>query len=472
MMESIPMRLGGAGRLPRHIHIVGIGGIGLSAIARVLACWGYNVSGSDLQASAITRDLNALGVTTFIGHAPDQIVGAELVVISSAVPDHNPEVRAAREAGIPVIKRQQLLTDMMTDRQGVAVAGTHGKTTTSAMIATSLLRLGLDPTFIVGGIIAELGVNARAGDGPHFVIEADEYDRMFHGLAPQVAVVTNIEMDHPDCYRNLDEMREAFAVFLDHVPANGTVIACADSLELRRVLAARRQGAPRIWTYGYSGDADYVVGDVTSNVRGGVDFQVSRAGAHWGACSLTVPGRHNALNAAAVMLVGQAVGIELEPLSRALAEFTGVRRRFEIKGEAQGVLVIDDYAHHPTEIRATLAAARARYPGRRIWAVFQPHTYSRTEALLDDFAAAFDDADRVIITDIFAARSKEVATVSASDIVAHSRHAAMRHIAAQDQVVDLLKDQLTEGDVLITLGAGDGYLIGERWLAGRSRLVV
>ncbi len=464
------MYRGGAGRLPQHIHMVGIGGIGLSAIARVLACWGYSVTGSDLQASAITRDLNALGVATFVGHAPEQIAGADLVVISSAVPDHNPEVRAARQAGVPVIKRQQLLADMMADRQGIAVAGTHGKTTTSAMIAVSLTRLGLDPTFIVGGIIAELGANAQAGDGPHFVIEADEYDRMFHGLAPQAAVVTNIEMDHPDCYRDLGEMREAFGIFLDHVPADGTIIACADSPELRRVLAARKQGGPRVLTYGFSAEADYVVGDVTPNARGGVDFSVSTEGALWAACSLGIPGRHNALNATAVLLVGQAIGVEREALSRALAEFSGVRRRFEIKGEAHGVLVIDDYAHHPTEIRATLAAARARYPGRRIWAVFQPHTYSRTEALLADFAAAFEDADRVIVTDIFAARSKEVATVSASDIVALSGHAAMRHIASLDQVADFLDGQLAEGDVLLTLGAGDGYLVGERLLASWKRL--
>ncbi len=312
---------------------------------------------------------NALG-GDILGHAPNRSSGA-LGVISSAGPSIIP-VRAARQAGVPVIKRQQLLADMMADRQGIAVAGTHGKTTTSAMIAVSLKRLGLDPTFIVGGIIAELGANAQAGAGPHFVIEADEYDRMFHGLAPQAAVVTNIEMDHPDCYRDLGEMREAFGIFFDHVPAEGTIIACADSPELRRVLAARKEGGPRVLTYGFSAEADYVVGDVTPNARGGVDFSVSAKNALWAACSLGIPGRHNALNATAALLVGQAIGVEREALSQALAEFSGVRRRFEIKGEAHGVLVIDDYAHHPTEIRATLAAARARYPGRRIWAVFQP----------------------------------------------------------------------------------------------------
>lgn len=450
--------------LPRHIHLVGIGGIGLSAIARVLAAWGYQVSGSDQRASAITQELNQQGIVTYVGHAGTQVADAELVVISSAVPETNAEVQAARAAGIPVIKRQQLLGLMMADSVGVAVAGTHGKTTTTAMLSVMLTRLNLSPTFIVGGIVSELGTNAQAGKGPHFVIEADEYDRMFHGLRPRIAVVTNLEMDHPDCYPTMADYRQAFATFLERVPADGQIVACVDGSELAALLRERDHRGPRALTYGISPEAEYQVRDVAANARGAVDFCVVREGQLWGSFALSVPGRHNALNATAALLVAECLGIDRASAGQALAEYRGVLRRFEVKGERQGVVVVDDYAHHPTEIRATLAAARARYPGRRLWAVWQPHTYSRTEALLNEFRSCFADADQVIITDIYAARAREQATIHGEALAVAIDHAHVRYLGSLERVVETLGNELCSGDVLITLGAGDGYLIGERIL--------
>jgi len=450
--------------LPHHIHLVGIGGIGLSAIARVLAAWGYQVSGSDQRSSPTTEELNQQGIVTYIGHAGAQVADVELVVISSAVPETNVEVQAARAAGIPVIKRQQLLGLMMADSIGVAVAGTHGKTTTTAMLSVMLTRLNLSPTFIVGGIVCELGTNAQAGKGPHFVIEADEYDRMFHGLRPRIAVVTTLEMDHPDCYPTMADYREAFAIFMDRVPADGQIIACTDGAELAALLRERDHRGPRIVTYGLSPEAEYQVKDLVPNARGGMDFRIVREGQLWGSFSLSIPGKHNALNATAALLVAESLGIARTLAGQALADYRGVLRRFEIKGERQGVVVVDDYAHHPTEIRATLAAARARYPGRRLWAVWQPHTYSRTEALLDEFSTCFADADQVIITDIYAARAREQATIRGEDLAVAIEHAHVQYLGSLERVVDVLSKELCSGDVLITLGAGDGYLIGERIL--------
>lgn len=454
----------GSGALPRRIHMVGIGGIGLSAIARVLAAWGHAVTGSDLRTSSITEELKGLGVEVHEGHAARQINGAELVVMSSAIPEDNPEIVAARRAGIPVLKRKGLLTKMMAGSFGIAVAGTHGKTTTASMISFLLERLGHSPTFIVGGIITELGTNARAGRGKYFVIEADEYDRMFHGLEPRIAVVTNIEMDHPDCYDSIEDLRAAFGEYLERVPRDGRIVACADSPELTRVLAGRERGAPLVVTYGLSPDADYLVEHVRPNHWGGVDYRVIAAGVEWGSFSLRVPGVHNALNATAALAVADLLGIDRTTAGHVLASFRGVSRRFELKGERHGIVVVDDYAHHPTEVRATLAAARLRYAGRRLWAVFQPHTYSRVRALLAEFATCFGHADEVIVTDIYAARWREKPVIRATDLVRAIQHERVRHMSGHDQVVAYLLGHLRGGDVLITLGAGDSYLIGERVL--------
>lgn len=456
--------------LPKRIHLVGIGGIGLSAIARVLAARGHCLSGSDMRASPLLDELAAQGIATYVGHSAEQIGEAELVVMSSAIPESNCEVVAAREARVPVIKRQQLLGAMMADSVGIAVAGTHGKTTTSSMIAVMLDRLGWDPTFIVGGIVRDLGTNARAGAGQHFVIEADEYDRMFHGLYPAVAVVTNIEMDHPDCYRDLDDMREAFATFLGNVPSGGTnvspgtIVVCIDSAAVRQVLSARSWGPREVLTYGFSEDADYVVGAVAANDRGGVDAEITHRGRPWATLSLALPGAFNALNATAALIAGAVEDIAPGDAARALAGFVGARRRFEVRGERDGITVIDDYAHHPTEIRATLGAARMRYAGRRLWAVFQPHTYSRTQTLFAAFAAAFGDADRVLVLDIYAARAQEVPTVTSEQLVAAMDHGHARFVGGHEAALAHLRAHVAAGDVILTLGAGDGDAIGERFL--------
>jgi len=456
------MNLARLGTAIQTIHFVGIGGIGLSAIARILAAWGYTVSGSDLRASRITRDLDALGIRTFEGHAEAQVGEADLVVVSSAVPETNPEIKAAQERGIPVVKRHMILNAMMAESYGIAVAGTHGKTTTTAMVSVILAGCNLAPTFIIGGIAPDLGANAGAGPGPYFVVEADEYDRTFLGLRPRVAVVTNIEMDHPDCYRDLKDMRDTFGLYLAQVAADGAIIACADSPELVRVLNDRRGSKPAAITYGLSSGADLVLENVRANARGGIDWRIRKGRQAWGEFSLGLPGVHNALNATAALAVADVLGLDRASAARSLADFRGVLRRFEFKGEWRGVTIIDDYAHHPTEIRATLAAARLRYPNRRLWAVWQPHTFSRTEVLFQEFTTCFGDADRVLVLDIYAARAREVESLDARTLVQAMQHDQARYIRSIDAAVELLAQELCPGDVLLTLGAGDGYLVGER----------
>ena len=449
-----------------HIYLIGIGGIGLSAIARVLLAQGYRVSGSDMRASAITDALAREGITVHIGHDAGHLPpDVALVIVSSAVPVDNPEVVAAQQRGIPVVKRAEVLGAMMAGKVGIAVAGTHGKTTITALIALTLMRAGCDPTFIVGGVLQDLGTNARAGQGPYFVIEADEYDHTFLGLRPQIAVVTNIEMDHPDCYPDLESMIEAFRRFLALVPPDGCVVGCGDDQRVRGLLGELR-GTRRI-TYGLGAGVDWRATDIRANPAGGSDFLVRHAGRDFGRFSISIrlSGVHNVQNALAVLAVAHHLGLDQEAVREALAEFRGTGRRFEHKGTVAGVTVIDDYAHHPTQIRATLAAARARFPQGAIWAVFQPHTYSRTKALLDEYAASFGDADHVIVTAIYAAREHDTLGVSAADLVARMSHPDARLIADLGAATDYLAGHVRPGDVVITLGAGDGYLVGEGLLA-------
>ncbi len=451
--------------LPRRIHFVGIGGIGLSAIARVLAQRGHVLSGSDLAETDITRGLASLGVRIYHGHAAEQIGDAELVVISSAIPEHNVEVQAARAAGIPVVKRQDLLGKLMAGQRVVAISGTHGKTTTSAMIATILQQTDQDPSFIVGGILNDLGTNAQAGQGPCFVIEADEYDYMFLGLAPDIAIITHIELDHPDIYPDVDAMREAFEQFIARISPHGTLVACVDSSQVRRLLAEIERSDLNILLYGQAQSADYRIVPTTQPGAEGTAFQVWEGNRIWVRCALRIPGVHNALNGTAALLAATCCGVDPSAASAVLAEFHGVKRRFELKGTAWGVTVIDDYAHHPTEVRATLSAARSRYPNRRLAVVFQPHTYSRIQALLTEFSHCFELADEVVITDIFRARARERATISAERMVAAIHHPAVQHIGTADEIVAYLATTLRPNDVLLTLGAGDSYRIGERVLA-------
>lgn len=454
-----------------HVHFVGIGGSGLSAIARFLLERGYRVSGSDRSASTMTEQLAKAGAQIFIGHHPSHIQGADLIVRSSAVPMDNPEIQAAQAQGIPVHKREHLLSHLMENSIGIAVAGTHGKTTTSAMIAWGLTRLGLDPSYIVGSAIQNLGTNAHAGSGPHFVVEADEYDHMFLGLNPDLIVITNIEHDHPDCYPTPEEYYAAFEAFARRLRPGGNIILCTENINATRLAKTLKTQGLAVWTYGYSSSSDYQVISEQSNARGGLSFEVifnSMGDTSYplAQVSLQVPGKHNALNALAALAVAHRLGIDTQAFADALGEYNGTARRFEILGEHKGITIIDDYAHHPSEIRATLSAARLRYPNRRLWAVWQPHTYSRTQTLLPEFAQAFGDADHVIVTEIYAAREPKQA-FSAAQVVQTMTHPGALYMASLDDVTRYLKEQLKKDDVVIILSAGDanqiGYHLLEAW---------
>ncbi|MCC6189697.1 MAG: UDP-N-acetylmuramate--L-alanine ligase [Anaerolineales bacterium] len=448
-----------------HVHFVGIGGAGLSAIARVLLEAGERVTGSDETASPFADALAQHGARIFAGHAAEHIDGAELVVISAAVPPDNAEVQAALARGVPVLKRADILGQMMQGRLGIAVAGTHGKTTTTGLIAFLLDQAGQDPTFIVGGWLADYGANARAGCGRAFVVEADEYDRMFLGLKPTVAVVTNVEHDHPDCYPTLTDMQAAFQAFVTLLPPDGLLVGYGRDAFVQHLVAERRAAGRPALRYGLQRDDDYRADSLQLNGAGGYDFLVVKSGATLGLARNRLPGEHNVLNSLAALAVADFMGVDFNVARNALAEYRGAGRRFEVKGEAHGVTVVDDYAHHPTEIRATLTAARRRFGGRPLWVMFQPHTFSRTRALLADFAASFGDADHVIVVDIFRSREAPDPALSASDIVRRMNHPDARYIPALVDAANYLCEQLKPGDVLLTLGAGDGDVVGNKVLA-------
>ena len=450
-----------------RIHLIGIGGTGISAIARVLLERGYTVSGSDRAESSYTRDLRAMGVPIHIGHHPGNVVGADLVVRSSAILDDNPEVTAARAGHIPVYKRAEFLGSLMDGKIGVAVAGTHGKTTTTAMIAWMLSALDREPSFIVGSVISGLDVNARAGKGDIFVIEADEYDRMFLGLKPGVEVVTNIEYDHPDCYPTPADFQAAFVEFMYHLQAGGTLVACAEDTGALELMRKANQLNKKVIAYGLLSPLedgtrlDVFTDKLEPNSKGGFSFSASVLGEAV-AVELQVPGKHNVSNALAALSVAKLFDLQLSAGARALSQFRGTVRRFEVRGEINGIIVIDDYAHHPTEIRATLAAARSRYLSHRIWAVWQPHTYSRTLALFSDFTTAFSDADEVIVTEVFPAREPRQ-NFSAKQVVEAMPKPA-HFIADLTEVQNYLVSHLRPGDVLLVLSAGDANLVSTKVL--------
>jgi UDP-N-acetylmuramate--alanine ligase len=449
--------------IPPRVHLVGIGGIGLSAIARVLVGRGIHVSGSDLAASPITDELEKLGVRISIGHHAENVGDADLVLVTSAARSDNPEILEAKRRGLAIVNRHDFFPELTAGKITIAIAGTHGKTTTTAMIATILVDAGLDPDVVVGGIVPELKGNGRAGKGEYFVVEADEYGRAFLGLRPNIAVVTSIEMDHPDVYRDLDDITEAFRKFMALVPRDGLVVGCGEDSRVSGEL--RRLDTQRI-LYGFDGSEDWCANNIEVNSNGGNDFLVWCNRVRIGEYSLRIPGRHNILNALAALAIADRVGVDPASAHKTLAQFRGAARRFQVMGEFGGITIVDDYAHHPTEIRATLSAARERFPGRTIWAVFQPHTFSRTAALMGEFADAFGDADHVIITKIFAARERENLGVSGAQIVAKMTHAAnKRHPDAQfidslDACAEFLMERLRASDVLITLGAGDVSRVG------------
>lgn len=456
-----------------HVHFIGIGGSGLSAIARLLKESGYTVTGSDRALSPFAADLQAAGLTIYIGHHPRNIQGADWVVRSSAIPDENAEIVAAKQARIPVYKRADFLGKLMEEKIGIAVAGTHGKTTTTAMIAFALSELKRDPSFIVGGVLNNYGVNARAGKGNSFVIEADEYDRMFLGLKPRIEVVTSIEHDHPDCYPTFEDMMTAFESFVSLLPSDGTLIACIEDAGAAALMNRARKIGRHVIAYSLQSEMTInapvwvQARAVKPNPRGGFDFDAASNAGEFESVhiSLQVPGEHNVRNALAVLSVVATLGLSLKEAAAALGRFTGTGRRFEVKGEKRGVIVIDDYAHHPTEIKATLAAARARYPGKKIRAVWQPHTYSRTQALFHEFSRAFKDADEVIVTEVYPSREPKQ-DFSSAEVVSAMPHSSARFISSLEEATDYLLRSLRQNDVLIVLSAGDADQVSAKVLAG------
>lgn len=433
---------------------MGIGGAGLSAIARVLHERGQTVTGSDQARTAFAAELESDGVLVSYGHEAANVRGADLVIASSAIPGDNPELVAAHEAGIPVLKREAFFGDLTAGHKTVAVAGTHGKTTTTGLIAWVLERAGLSPSFIVGGKLVDLGTNARAGKGPHFVIEADEYDRAFHGLNPSVAVVTNVEHDHPDCYPTPEEFHAAFVVFVEQVQE--LLLVCADD---PGAASLGRQGLSRR-TYGLSADADWFAEEIRPNGAGGMDYLALCDGQLLGLVRLRLPGLDNVRNSLAALAVASELGVTFVEAREAMVDFRGVGRRFEVLGQETDVTVVDDYAHHPTEIRSTLAAARSRFPEADIWAVFQPHTYSRTRTLLDALKGAFTDADHVIVLDIFAARERPDSETTGESVARQIEHPEALFIGDMQKAVEHLLNGVAPGSLVITLSAGDGNQVG------------
>jgi UDP-N-acetylmuramate--alanine ligase len=446
----------------KHIHLIGIGGTGLSAIAHLLLERGYQVSGSDRAASSFTDDLVAAGAVVSIGHAAENIRGADVVVRSSAVMPDNPEVLAASAAHIPVYKRSEFLGELLKDYTSLAVAGTHGKTTTTTMLAWTLADAGCDPSYIIGGVSKNLGNNAHAGKGPYFVIEADEYDGMFLGLTPTWAVVTNMEHDHPDCYPTPQDYIHAFRSFVSQVRPQGGLLVCGDEID-STLLSAQVPSPARTLTYGLSPANTYSAQALQVDSNGISRFTFAYLGQPIIPVEMPLPGEHNVRNALAVLAVCHQLGVDLNRAASALQVFAGAGRRFDILGVSHQVTLIDDYGHHPTEIRATLQAARSRYPHSRIWAVWQPHTYSRTQTLFRDFVEAFHAADGVVVTEVYAARESNPG-FSASQLVQQMQHPLKHFSPTLDEAALFLEKNIQTGDVVLVFSAGDANLISVQLL--------
>jgi UDP-N-acetylmuramate--alanine ligase len=453
----------------QHIHIVGIGGFGMSALAQVLLHQGYYVSGSDRRPNALTQALEQEGAVIFRSEDAQNVMGAEMVIATSAAQADHVELAMARALGIPVYKRSDVIADIMSGQTSIAVAGTHGKTTTTAMIAHILIETLQSPSYIIGGVLRSNGRNAGVGTGRAFVIEADEYDHMFLGLRPDIAVVTNIEYDHPDFFKTPNEMVQAFNQFVDLLPVDGLLVACADS-PTTAILAQNRlvAGWPVI-TYGVQNpQADWRAANIHIDSAYQTVFDVIRAGELLGTVSLQIPGEFNVQNALAALIAADQQGVPFAEAARALATFQGAGRRFQARGEVDGVLVIDDYAHHPTAIRVNLEAAKERFRTRAIWAVWQPHTYSRTQALWDGYVMAFGAADHVIVTEIYAAREDPVPGVSSADLAQAIHHPDVHHAPTFDDAVDYLLRHVQPPAVVLIMSAGDAPLIGVNYLKMRQ----
>ncbi|MCL2790558.1 MAG: UDP-N-acetylmuramate--L-alanine ligase [Desulfobulbus sp.] len=451
-------------RKTKHIHFVGIGGIGMSGIAELLLSLGYKVSGSDLRATDTTKRLEQLGGMIYQGHEAAWIAGADAVVTSTAIPADNPEVLAAQEAHVPVVQRAEMLAELMRlKKYGIAVAGSHGKTSTTSMVAAVLAEAGLDPTVVVGGKVHGLGSNAKLGEGEFLVAEADESDGSFLKLSPVIEVVTNIDLEHLDYYRDIEHIKDIFVDFIDRVPFYGVAVVCIDNDHVAQILPRIQK---RIFTYGLTEQADLqAVKIVTGN--GTSTFTVRSRGGELGVIRLNRPGRHLIYNSLAAVSVGLELEIAFPVIARALEQFQGVQRRLQVRGEVGGILVVDDYGHHPTEIKATLDAVREGWPERRVVVLFQPHRYSRTQGLFADFVTAFRRADVLVLTDIYAASERPIEGVNSERL----QEAIKRHGQKQTYFIPELVQQpeallplIAPGDLVLTLGAGNIVRAGERLL--------
>jgi UDP-N-acetylmuramate--alanine ligase len=446
----------------QRVHFVGIGGIGMSGIAEVLLNLGFKVSGSDLRRSEVTDRLAKLGATIYEGHKAEHVAGAEVVVTSSAIGKDNPEIVAARDIHIAVIQRAEMLSELMRLKYGIAIAGMHGKTTTTSMVAAVLAAGGLDPTVVVGGRVDAMGSNARLGKSQYLVAEADESDRSFLKLSPILSVITNIDREHMDCYRDMEDVEDTFIEFMDRVPFYGMVVACNDDERTRALLPRVER---RVVTYGIRKDSDFLVSECT------VDGSASRFGITYrnkslGEFEIHVPGQHNVLNATAAITVGVGLDIAPDAMRHALKEFRGVDRRFQLKGSANGIDVIDDYGHHPTEIRATLAAAR-QCGYKRVHVVFQPHRYTRTQLLIDEFATAFQDADSVSILDIYPASEQPILGVTGEWLARRITETSGRkaeYVSSFADAAAAIARESQSGEMVLTLGAGNISQLGPQIL--------
>jgi UDP-N-acetylmuramate--alanine ligase len=446
-------------RKRRNIHFVGIGGIGMSGIAEVLHNMGHSVSGTDLAEGAQTRRLASLGIRVRLGHDASRVEGADVVVVSSAVGEGNPEVAAARDLRIPVIPRAEMLSELMRLKTSVAVAGSHGKTSTCSILGTVLTEGGLDPTLVIGGRVDNLGVNARLGQGDYLVAEADESDGSFLLLSPTVAVVTNIDREHMNYYRDMDHLKETFLTFVNRVPFYGAAVLCLDDPGVQGLIPRVRK---RCVTYGLTAQAQVTARDVRREAWGH-SFELWAGGAPLGRVALNIPGRHNVLNSLAAAAVSLEMGVGFGEITRGIGRLSGVGRRFERKGEAAGVAVLDDYGHHPTEIRATLSALAETFPGSRRLVVFQPHRHTRTRDLFGEFVTSFNQADLLWIADIYGAGEEPFEGVDSRSLCEALRahgHGGARYAGRVADVPDAVLAEAREGDVVLTLGAGNVWEAG------------
>lgn len=448
----------------RKIHMVGIGGIGMSGIAEILLDQGFEVSGSDRQLSEITDRLEKLGAKIFKGHAAKNLDEADVVVYSSAVHSDNPELAAAAEKKIPVIRRAEMLAELMRMKYGIAIAGTHGKTTTTSMTSLVLMEGKLDPTVIVGGKLSSFGgTNARLGHGDYIVVEADEFDRSFLQLTPVIAAITTLEREHLDIYTDLEDIKRAFVEFANKVPFYGFVILCLDEPSIQEILPLIRK---KIVTYGINAQSDLRAINISFDANRS-KFNLLRLGKDLGEIKLNVPGLHNVKNSIAAIGIGLELGIEFSKIKKAVESFTGVYRRIELKAEINDVMVVDDYAHHPTEVQATLSALKSGWPQKRVVAVFQPHLYSRTRDFHDEFGKSFLNADVLVVTEIYPAREEPIQGITGELIVNDAKsfgHKEAFYVIDKKQLPEFLMKLKKSGDIVVTLGAGDISKYGEEFI--------